>query len=96
MVAKRRRPCYNRGVIDIAPSADWTIPQDWAHYSATDHRVWDHLFDRQTLQEVGAFGRIGRYAGQFVFLHNVAVDSRGNLYTSEVGGGRRVQKFVRR
>lgn len=55
-----------------------------------------HLFDRQTLKEVSAFGRIGRYAGQFVFLHNVAVDSRGNVYTSEVGGGRRVQKFVRR
>jgi hypothetical protein len=36
---------------------------------------------------VGRFGRIGRYAGQFVFLHNVAVDSWGNVYTSEVGGG---------
>lgn len=33
---------------EIAPSPDWTIPQDWAHYSPTDHRVWDHLFDRQT------------------------------------------------
>lgn len=54
-----------------------------------------HILDRETLEELGAFGRIGRYAGQFVFLHNVAVDSRGNLYTSEVGGGRRVQKFER-
>ncbi|MEP6765041.1 MAG: hypothetical protein ABJB66_12050 [Gemmatimonadaceae bacterium] len=55
-----------------------------------------HIFDRQTLQEVSKFGRIGRYAGQFVFLHNVAVDSHGNVYTAEVGGGRRVQKFVRK
>ena len=55
-----------------------------------------HILDRQTLQEVSSFGRIGRYAGQFVFLHNVAVDSRGNVYTAEVGGGRRAQKFVRR
>lgn len=54
-----------------------------------------HIFDRQTLQEVGHFGRIGHYAGQFVFLHNVAVDSQGNVYTAEVGGGRRVQKFLR-
>ncbi len=54
-----------------------------------------HMFDRQTLQEVGSFGRIGHYAGQFVFLHNVAVDSQGNVYTAEVGGGRRVQKFQR-
>lgn len=53
------------------------------------------ILDRQSLEEVGSFGRIGRYAGQFVFLHNVAVDSRGNLYTAEVGGGRRVQKFER-
>lgn len=54
------------------------------------------LFDRTTLTEVSQFGRIGRYAGQFVFLHNVAVDSQGNVYTAEVGGGRRVQKFLRR
>jgi sugar lactone lactonase YvrE len=54
-----------------------------------------HVFDRRTLQEVGGFGRIGHYAGEFVFLHNIAVDSRGNVYTAEVGGGRRVQKFVR-
>jgi sugar lactone lactonase YvrE len=55
-----------------------------------------HIYDRQTLQEVGSFGRIGHYAGQFVFLHNVAVDSQGNIYTAEVGTGRRAQKFVRR
>lgn len=54
-----------------------------------------HIYDRQSLEEVGGFGRIGRYAGQFIFLHNVAVDSRGNVYTAEVGGGRRVQKFTR-
>ena len=53
-----------------------------------------HIFNRRSLQEVGGFGRIGHYAGQFVFLHNVAVDSRGIVYTAEVGSGRRVQKFV--
>jgi DNA-binding beta-propeller fold protein YncE len=53
-----------------------------------------HIYDRQTLTEIGRFGRIGRYAGQFIFLHNVAVDSQGNLYTAEVGTGRRAQKFV--
>jgi DNA-binding beta-propeller fold protein YncE len=55
-----------------------------------------HIYDRRTLEERTSFGRIGRYAGQFVFLHNVAVDSRGNVYTAEVGTGRRVQKFLRR
>ncbi len=55
-----------------------------------------HIYDRRTLQEIGKFGRIGRYAGEFIFLHNLAVDSRGNLFTAEVGTGRRVQKFLRR
>ncbi len=27
--------------------ADWTVPQDWAQYSAAEHAVWDKLFDRQ-------------------------------------------------
>jgi len=53
-----------------------------------------HILDRESLDIRSHFGRIGRYAGEFVFLHNVAVDSRGNIYTSEVGGGRRVQKFL--
>lgn len=30
--------------------ADWTIPQDWAHYSAEEHAVWDLLFARQSAQ----------------------------------------------
>ena len=54
-----------------------------------------YCFDRRTLEEVGGFGRIGHYAGEFVFLHTVAASSKGDLYTAEVGGGRRVQKFVR-
>ena len=53
-----------------------------------------HIYDRKTLEEIGKIGRIGRYAGEFIFLHNVAVDSKGDLYTAEVGNGRRVQKFV--
>jgi phenylalanine-4-hydroxylase len=28
--------------------ADWTIDQDWHHYTAEDHSVWKTLFDRQT------------------------------------------------
>lgn len=29
---------------------DWTIPQDWPHYSARDHATWDTLFERQSRQ----------------------------------------------
>ncbi|GHC91669.1 phenylalanine-4-hydroxylase [Pseudorhodoferax aquiterrae] len=28
--------------------ADWTIPQDWARYTATEHAVWKTLFERQS------------------------------------------------
>ena len=26
---------------------DWTVPQDWAHYTAEEHATWDTLFARQ-------------------------------------------------
>lgn len=32
---------------------------------------------------------------QFIGVHTMAVDSKGNLYVSEGGGGRRTQKFVK-
>jgi len=37
-------------VLDSPPpgaSADWTIPQDWSHYTAQEHATWDTLFARQ-------------------------------------------------
>jgi hypothetical protein len=43
---------------------------------------------------LGAFGSEGRAPGQFRWVHNVAVDSRGDVFTTEVGGGMRVQRFV--
>ncbi len=42
---------------------------------------------------VGGFGRSGRNAGQFHWVHSIAVDSKGNIYTGEVDTGKRVQKF---
>jgi hypothetical protein len=41
------------------------------------------------------FGRPGHMAGDFTFLHTVAVDSRNNMFLGETVGGRRVQRFVR-
>ena len=52
------------------------------------------ILDRQTLQERGSIGRLGRYAGQFVSPHNIATDSKGNLYVAEDVGGQRVEKFA--
>ena len=28
-------------------AADWTVPQNWEHFTAEDHAVWDLLFARQ-------------------------------------------------
>ena len=41
------------------------------------------------------FSRAGRMAGELKWVHNMAIDSKGNLYTAEVGTGRRAQKFKR-
>jgi 6-phosphogluconolactonase (cycloisomerase 2 family) len=41
------------------------------------------------------WGRHGRQPGQFKWVHNIAIDSKGNLYTAEVGFGHRAQKFRR-
>jgi len=49
--------------------------------------------ERESGRVVNSFGRPGRYAGQFLVLHNIGIDSKGNLYTSEVGSGKRAQKF---
>ena len=54
-----------------------------------------YIVRRSDGQTLGAFGRTGRMAGEFKWIHNLAIDRDGNLYTSEVGFGRRVQKFVR-
>ncbi len=57
----------------------------------TNQKMW--ILSRSTLDVVGTFGNGGRSAGQFHWVHNVAVDSRGNLYTAEVDTGKRAQKF---
>ena len=37
-------------VLDTPPTGaarDWTIPQDWSHYTPAEHATWDTLFERQ-------------------------------------------------
>ena len=53
------------------------------------------VIERSSKNVVGRFGRVGRQAGEFTALHNIAVDRQGNLYTSEVQTGQRIQKFRR-
>jgi hypothetical protein len=52
------------------------------------------IIDRQTLEELTTFGDGGRYPGQFYGVHSIAIDSKGNLYTTETYEGKRIQRFV--
>jgi NHL repeat-containing protein len=54
-----------------------------------------YILKRDTLEELGRIGRSGREAGEFHWLHQVSLDSRGNIYTAEVDTGKRIQKFIR-
>jgi hypothetical protein len=46
-----------------------------------------------SLSRKAAFGQMGHNAGEFFGPHMEAVDS-GNIYTGDVFGGERIQKFV--
>jgi hypothetical protein len=54
-----------------------------------------YIINRENRTELDRIGRAGRQAGEFHWLHALAVDARGDLYTGEVDTGQRVQKFVR-
>ncbi|MDB5808931.1 MAG: hypothetical protein JWN94_1053 [Betaproteobacteria bacterium] len=53
------------------------------------------IIERATNNVLARVGRPGRFAGQFHVVHNIAVDQQGNVYTTEVNTGQRVQKFRR-
>lgn len=77
---------------DIAFSGDQ--PQTFFYTSDVGSgTVW--ILNRAMGGVVGGIGSMGHYAGQFIGVHTMATDSKGNLYVSEGGGGRRTQKFVK-
>jgi DNA-binding beta-propeller fold protein YncE len=58
----------------------------------TNNHIW--FLNREDGKVVGQIGSMGQNAGQFYGLHMIATDSKGNIYTGEVFGGERVQRFV--
>lgn len=56
-----------------------------------NHRFW--ILDRANLTILGYFGHHGHFGGQLDVPHNMAVDSKGNVYIGETLEGRRVQRF---
>lgn len=78
-------------VWDIAFSKD--AQQKYIYLSdGQNDRIYILL--RDTLQVLTSFGDGGRYPGQFFGVHSIAVDSKGNIYTTETYEGKRIQKFV--
>ena len=53
------------------------------------------IIDRTSNLTRARVGRPGRSAGMFYAVHDIALDSQGNLFTAEVNTGARVQKFRR-
>ena len=76
---------------------DLVLSEDRAHATSSSPTAptCRRVIDRQTGKMLGQFGRPGHMAGNFKWVHNMAIDSKGNIYTTEVGDGRRVQKFKR-
>jgi DNA-binding beta-propeller fold protein YncE len=76
-------------VVTLAFSPD--REQRFLYITGGDQKI--RIYDRQSLELLGTVGRLGHYAGQFHHITDIAVDSKGNIYTGE-NEGRRVQKFV--
>ena len=83
---------YRSGSVwDMAFSRD---PDQTYIYQANgvDEKV--NILLRSTLEVLTSFGDGGRQPGQFFGVHNLATDSKGNLYTAETYTGARVQRFL--
>ncbi len=92
MTVPRRRP-------DLPGNAEpyWTVlsrdPKQKYLYVAAgeDEAIW--IMERETGKVIEGFGNMGHRAGEFTFLHSLAINSKGELIVGETIGGRRVQKF---
>jgi len=75
--------------VDLSPDGKQTVLYN---ADGENNHVW--MLTRESGRILGTFGRNGRGPGQFHWIHNLAVDSKGNIYTTEVDTGKRAQKFV--
>ncbi len=74
--------------VDVSPDQRQTFLYN---ADGENNHVWTFL--RSTGEILAKFGRNGRSAGQFHWVHNMTVDSKGNIYPAEVDTAKRAQKF---
>jgi len=89
LIAKMTRA--SGSVWDVAFSKD---PAQRYLYVADGINNRVYVLQRDTLEMLTSFGDGGRQPGQFYGVHSIAVDSKGNIYTTETWEGKRLQKFV--
>ena len=82
----------NGSVYDLAFSLD---PAQRLMFMVDGMNSELRIIERESNITQGRIGRAGRSAGQFYSVHDITIDSQGNLYTTEVQTGQRVQKFRR-
>ena len=75
--------------IDFSPD-----PEQTYLYLADGQNMKVYIIERESMEVLTAFGDGGRQPGMFFAVHSIAVDSDGNIYTTETYEGSRVQKFV--
>jgi hypothetical protein len=80
VIANNVKP--RNGTASIAFSRD---PQQRFMYVADLRRWVIDVLDRQTLETLESFGSQGEQPGQFLYPHNIATDSKGNLYVGDMG-----------
>ena len=74
--------------IDFSPDPEQTFI-----YLADGQNMKVYVMLRETMEIVYSFGDGGRQPGLWFAVHSIAVDSQGNIYTTETYEGKRVQKF---
>jgi hypothetical protein len=85
------RTAANGSVWDLALSRD---PGQRFLYLADGRNNQILTLARDTGAVVATTGYPGRSAGAFHWVHDIAIDSQGNLYAGEVDTGKRAQRFT--
>jgi sugar lactone lactonase YvrE len=80
----------NGAVWDLAL---WPDPKQTYLLNADGENNEIRILKRDDGSVVGTFGHSGRNAGQFHWVHAMAVDQQGNVYTGEVDNAKRIQRF---
>ena len=83
-----------KGAGRCGTSSSRSTPRSVSCSSQTARTKRSGFCDRESLNVVGSFGSSGKAPGQFATpVHDLTMDSKGNLYTGEAATAGRVQKF---